>query len=337
MSRSALKGVAVIELDSNKDMFSWSFPAFPHEEVIRKRSGLEDKDMNPKFRFSKIGETWHYTQSALVPPKPEAKKPNPVQSVCIVILSSVFNPEKYEALTKLLAKLYLESGVTLPIMQAYLSVMMNGTIKTTLGEFSEEKFPDQRAILSPVKPIFEMFGLETVLIWVAILLKKRVLVYSEDVAQLNSIIRSFPLIGGFHRRNWSMLRPYITLSKEELEDLNSAGVYVAGTTDSSAAQQKKLYDLFVDIPGRSFSIPDHAKDSFKMSKIHKSTVEALVKVAATGSDADVIKAINAKTQEIIQKIKSIGPGLTMDKLNGMKLPPNAPSFLYNIATAENLV
>lgn len=33
-----------------------------------------------------------------------------------------------------------------------------------------------------------------------------------------------------------------------------------------------------------------------MSKIHKSTAEALNKIAATGSDADLIKGINSKTQ-----------------------------------------
>lgn len=49
------------------------------------------------------------------------------------------------------------------------------------------------------------------------------------------------------------------MTKSEVQDLKNTGVYVAGTTDSGAAQHKALYDLYVDVPGRSFSIPDHAK------------------------------------------------------------------------------
>eukprot|EP00808_Paulinella_micropora_P031118 g20068.t1 len=61
-SSSSLKGVAVIEKDVNNDLFSWSFPNLPREEVIRLHCGLNDKDMQPTFRFARTRDTWHYLQ-----------------------------------------------------------------------------------------------------------------------------------------------------------------------------------------------------------------------------------------------------------------------------------
>lgn len=49
-----------------------------------------------------------------------------------------------------------------------------------------------------------------------------------------------------HRMDWSLLRPHVTLSNEELDDLRSAGVYVAGTLDEKIRQQEHLYDLLID-------------------------------------------------------------------------------------------
>eukprot|EP00457_Paulinella_chromatophora_P011964 gb/GEZN01012133.1/.p1 GENE.gb/GEZN01012133.1/~~gb/GEZN01012133.1/.p1 ORF type:complete len:347 (+),score=34.62 gb/GEZN01012133.1/:22-1041(+) len=335
MSSSHLNAVAVLELDQNQDIFSWSFPNFPNEDVVRKRCGLEDQDWTPKFRFSKMGDTWQYMQTATV--SSDKKGKHLVEAVCIVVLSTVFNPEKFQALCKLLTKLYLESHATQPVLQAYLSVQIKGAIKTTVGEFKETLYPDQRAILSPVKHIFDLFGVEAILIWVAVLLKKRILVYSGDIAQLNSFTRSLPLLGAFHRKNWGLLRPYITMSTEELEDLKTTGVYIAGTKDSSAATKKNLYDIYVDIPSRSFNIPDHAKEAFKMTKYHKTTAETLLKVATSGSDSDTIKAIDAKTKELFAKIKSLGDDLSLKKLETLSLPPNMPSFLYNVAAAEGFL
>jgi hypothetical protein len=58
--------------------------------------------------------------------------------------------------------------------------------------------------------------------------------------------RSFPLLGGWHRQNWDLLRPVMGLSGAEVQDLKDTGVYVAGFCDPACAAHKGLYDLFVD-------------------------------------------------------------------------------------------
>jgi hypothetical protein len=79
-----------------------------------------------------------------------------------------------------------------------------------------------------------MFGQEIILIWTALILKKRIVVYSQKIGVLLRVIRALPLLV-FHRQNWDILRPYITLQTEEIEinDLKNAGIYIAGFIEVS--------------------------------------------------------------------------------------------------------
>merc|ERR1719445_1922910 len=124
--------------------------------------------------------------------------------------------------------------------------------KSSFGNFKVTDFDKRRDLVSNVKKIFEMFQAETILIWMAMILKKRIFVYSDKLSDLLSIIRSFPLLGCWHRGNWNLLRPYSTLAPSELKELDSLGVYVCGFTDPSCVGQKKLYDLYVDLTECSY-------------------------------------------------------------------------------------
>jgi hypothetical protein len=58
-----------------------------------------------------------------------------------------------------------------------------------------------------------------VLLWSALLMKKRVVVYSEKLTVLLRVIRALPLLVSY-RQNWSILRPLVTLQGElEIADL----------------------------------------------------------------------------------------------------------------------
>jgi len=329
-----LKAVAVIEKDINNDLFTWCFPSLDeHEQVIKVRSGLMDRDWNPKFRFAKLNDVWHYMQSATLQLGPKNKY---CTGFCVVILSTTYHPQKYEAMVKLLAKMYLESQSTMPIMQAYLSIFTSGKVSTTLGDFEDAKF-NQRVFISPVKKIFELFGVEFIVIWNAVLLRQRIFVYSDKLDEVLGLIKALPLIGAWHRQDWDILRPFVTLSEIELKDLRDAGVYIAGFTDASCVQKKDYYDLYVDVPARSLTIADHAKDAFRLTKFHKTTAEQLVALAAEQPDKEIITGVAKKTNELRKKIETLGDDLTLEKLAEMKLPPNMDRFLYNVAKAEGLL
>jgi Stabilization of polarity axis len=90
-----------------------------------------------------------------------------------------------------------------------------------------------------------MFGPEIVLVWNAILLKKRVVVYCESLPALLKVIRAFPAFA-WHRGNWDILRPFVVAGHSpEISDLSN-GVYVAGMTDPRSVRAHQLYDVFVN-------------------------------------------------------------------------------------------
>jgi hypothetical protein len=64
-----------------------------------------------------------------------------------------------------------------------------------------------RAMVSPVKKIFETFGIEAVIIWVAVICKKRIFVYSDKPAEVLQIVRAIPLLGAWHRQVFHITTP----------------------------------------------------------------------------------------------------------------------------------
>ncbi len=54
--------------------------------------------------------------------------------------------------------------------------------------------------LSHLTGLLELFGAEAVHIWTAVLLKKRIFVYSPKLSELLSVVRAIPLIGAWHRQ-----------------------------------------------------------------------------------------------------------------------------------------
>lgn len=62
--------------------------------------------------------------------------------------------------------------------------------------------------------MFRSFGVHSVLIWTAMLLKKRIVVVGETAEHVLNTIRVFPQLA-WARQNWSILRPLVTLSTDE--------------------------------------------------------------------------------------------------------------------------
>jgi len=338
-----LQGVGIFEKDVNGDVFPWIFPSIEDDNaaVIKARSGLaEDKDRAPfSFLFTRYKHQWQYIVTSSTE---SATHPN-VRRVSIYLLARSFDPTKFEALLRLLLACYLQSG-SVAVLECYLSVFTTGKVSTKLGSFDATAFDGRRALISPVQNLFKTFGVEAILIWVAVLCKKRILVVGdgERMDELLSTVRSIPACGGWHRQNWDLLRPYTRFSDAELKDLESCGVYVAGTCDSDAANRSSLYDLLVDLSARTIMVAEHAKESFIMTKFHKQTAESLVSSAETLTDQMFIKAVAQKTNELRESLNTLrvehpdGSFISFEDLQARKLPRNMDQFLFNVALAEGL-
>lgn len=136
--------------------------------------------------------------------------------------------------------------------------------------------------------MIQEFGVEAALLWNALLQKKRVVVVcGSSLSALLATVRALPqlmwarqvgtaaqthpchglslsasltrlcLVAGY--QNWSILRPFVTMSEPELAELRAAGVYVAGFMDPAIAERTDLYDLLVDLDNNAITVPTHAK------------------------------------------------------------------------------
>eukprot|EP00823_Brevimastigomonas_motovehiculus_P006201 TRINITY_DN502_c0_g1_i1.p1 TRINITY_DN502_c0_g1~~TRINITY_DN502_c0_g1_i1.p1 ORF type:complete len:356 (+),score=73.37 TRINITY_DN502_c0_g1_i1:40-1107(+) len=340
-----LLSVIVIEKDVNNDLTTWTFPSCDSDvlSVIKSRSGLLDKKFSgPTFRFSRFSSSWHYIQVNEC--KTTANSTNKVASFAVAILAEVFNPAKYSAMCDLFSRLFQEKYSPLPIMDAFLSIFVSGKFTSKTESFDLTSYDDRRALIAPVKDVFSLFGLDTAVIWLGVLLKKRIFVYAEKIEDLLSLVRCFPMMGAFHRLpGWiTILRPYMTMSKLELEDMT--GVYICGFTESSCVNLKDKYDVFIDVPNRSWTIADHAKADFVMTNFHKDQATAFLECAEKKENDDqaVIKEITLKTNAILSRLQKFRQEdksgfITMEVLSSKKLPVNVDRFLYSVAVAEGMV
>jgi len=196
-------------------------------------------------------------------------------------------------------------------------------------------------MVTSIKDIISMFGEDIILLWTALIMKKRIFVISEKIGPLLKMIRGFPLFV-FHRQAWDILRPFMTLSETEITDLKTTGVYIAGFVDESAKDREDLYDILVDMNNRSISVASHARTYFGMTSIQKDICKFLLEKSedAEANDSVIIKELIVKTKQILGKLEQLKSehedGTYVDMKSLAELPPNMDTLLYNIAAAEGM-
>lgn len=232
---------------------TYVYPSLPEgvtPSLLERKSGLvpsatsgPDVVIPTQFMYTRFRDNWIYVQTTS---GSFAGLPL-VRALSVVLVAKVFNPEKYEALLKLLTGTYTATGETGKVLKAYLAVLIKESYNFAgQGAFELAKFDDRRALLQgPFKEMVATFGMEAILIVTAVLLKKRVIVYSARQDVLLQYLRVMPMFAA-HRQNWGILRPVVHFTDDEIAELHAAAVYVAGTTDETADSHEDLYDLFVD-------------------------------------------------------------------------------------------
>eukprot|EP01088_Endostelium_zonatum_P019591 TRINITY_DN6845_c0_g1_i1.p1 TRINITY_DN6845_c0_g1~~TRINITY_DN6845_c0_g1_i1.p1 ORF type:complete len:365 (-),score=67.62 TRINITY_DN6845_c0_g1_i1:19-1113(-) len=354
---NGIVGLSLVEKDKNGDVLvTWSFPALDPEvkQVALSCANLSGNDNNSdqevvvplQFLWTKYKTSWIHV---FTNQNDHANKENPlprVVSISFILVSTVFNPEKYAALSKIMTEVYQNTGSPVRVLECYLSVFAKGKVDVpNIGSFASSDFdPKKSYLVTPIKEIIKMFGVHVILIWSALLMKKRIVVYSDSLDSLLKIIRALPLFA-FHRLDWDILRPYVRLSTLQLKELEDAGVYVAGFTDSDVKMKRDLYDLLVDVNARTVTLSDHAQQSgdFKMGSFHKDLATFMVSSAeAEGvSDQTIIREVSVKTKELLKRLLSLRVKdengeeyVTLESLQERKLPPGMDRFLFAIAGAE---
>lgn len=292
--------------------------------------------------YSQINRQWYYIYTCQTT---EADKLPKVQALSVVLLARDFNPEKYESLCKILAKKYCDTGSPTSLLEAYLSVVTRGMCHTSEnGKFSTSDYNIKHSYAkSNLSGIIEMFGLDFIILYTALLLKKKIAVYfpSHSLPELLQFTRSLPAFV-WHRQNWNILYPYLDLDEVELKELKSSNHYVAGFTDASIEGRSDIYDVFVNGPSSLISIANHAKESMAMGKLHKDIAVHMVKCVESGdiTDQQLIKEVATKTKELLSNLRSLAGDdgyISLEHLKGRKMPPATENFLFSLASCEGLV
>jgi hypothetical protein len=353
MQPQSLDSVSIIELDINGDvLMTWMFPSVSEElaSVMVERSLLATDDGDgvgdhsgdgngdgTVFRFAKHRGDWHYS-CTIRKGLPSTTLPA-VERLCVCSTSSRFNPEKHFALLRLLSAAYAETGEPMGVLQGFLAANTEGRYKG----WKAASFDDRRVALegTSLRAVVRTFGQASVLLWCAMLLKKRVLVHGSRWADLQKIVRALPQLA-WHRQDWGILRPMVQLSSEaQLKDLASAGVYVAATTDNAARGREDLYDLFVDVSSRTIVVAPEAKSDFALDTALRGIATKMVASAADEAQDDqaLIKVAAKQTKEYLVGLRKISGGgkLTQEVLAAkFKGKPRLQTFFYNLGCAEKM-
>lgn len=344
-----LLGVGLIEKDTNGDaLWVWCYPSVTAELrtlLLRKCCLTDESKLLHTFVFGQYKRTWFYITTVEVQDSPALKK---VTHFSIVLTAKDFNPEKYGAFTRILCRIYLKYGSPVKMMESYIAVLTKGICQSEEnGSFLSKDFDARKAYLAgSIKDIVSQFGMETVILYTALMLKKRIVVYHPRIEAIQEFTRTLPALV-WHRQDWSILHSYVHLNEEEVEALKACAGYVAGFTDSEVNSRPDLYDVYVNLADSEITISPVVKEAMTMGKLHKEIGQLIVQSAEDPdkSDSQVIKDISLKTKEILSTLASLTevsdgnekPTLNSEALKQKRFPPATENFLFHLAAAEQML
>jgi len=351
-----LVSVAIAELDNNDDiLLAWSYPSLD-ESIGSRLTKLCDaelhrdaKDLKKSLKDEKVGAMgsmifarcqghWMYMLPFSVGGRNASF--TQISSFLVSVQSKIFFPHKFEALLKELAMVYASDGTPLRVLEGYLSAITIGRFQN----YNESAFSDQDMQTSNLKVsirwMIEMFEVEAVLIWSCMMLKKRMVVYSSKILELQRFLRIIPALVP-HRDSWSSLRPYCVGDEEDEEELRSSSFFVAGVVEPMESN-KELWDIYVDISSQSITVADHAKKEFAATSVHKDVANFLSKAHEENlDDEEIVSGLQQKNQELIDKLKMLAADeedglLSLSSLQDQLPNPKLAFFLYSVALSEGL-
>ncbi|XP_074114977.1 putative DENN domain-containing protein 10 B [Cotesia typhae] len=335
---------SIIEKDLNGDtLWTWTYPSVTDDQktIITRKYNLQSEHCNTQsFVFSRYNNEWFYINSSEVF---DTDKLPRIKQFALILFTKDYNPQKYEVLCRVLSKMYCKTGNPVEILKLYLSVFTNGSCTTEEnGIYNSDDYNLSHLNSDTnIRDLIKTFELETILIYNALLLKRRIVVYHHSLEQLFKWIRTFPALMK-HRDVTDNLIPWIDLNADEIQDLKSYAYYIAGCRDSAVALKPELYDLLVNIPAREITIAPHAKESFIMTKTHKEIALFMIQLCEkTSNESQITNEIADKTQDLLNQLKNIATVedsgkkiLTVKTIRNRSFPIAVENFLVNLANAE---
>jgi len=303
--------------------------------------------IQPVLELTKEAVEAAESSAGSVEPKPELVERFPkVAAVAVVLVSDVFDEEMFNTFAKLLLDMYIQNGSPLYVLQCYLSVYGKGFCdkggeRIFCTSDHEGKQPLINAKAMSLKDLSSLFGEEIILLYCALMMKKRVVVYSPSLQELSSVIYALPRLVSHRAEGWynRYLWPLVTGSPEEVSDVEKAGVFCAGFVDRDVVDaHSDMYDVLVDIPGQTVTVTPAVLEQFALTKMHKEIMLYLTS-ESTESTEELEKGLAERTKGILEKLEGLKVNgfVTMDSIHEVgKVSAPLDRFLLSVAQAEDM-
>ncbi|KAK2084115.1 DENN domain-containing protein 10 [Saguinus oedipus] len=201
--------------------------------------------------------------------------------------------------------MYLKHGHPVKMMESYTAVLTKWICQSEEnGSFLSKDFDARKAYLAgSIKDIVSQFGMETVILHTALMLKKRIVVYHPKIEAVQEFTRTLPALV-WHRQDGTILHSYVHLNANELEVLQVCTGYIAGFVDLGVSNRPELYNVFVNLAESEITIAPLAKEAMAMGKLHTEMGQLIVQSAEDPekSDSQIIQNIALKTREIFTNL-----------------------------------
>jgi hypothetical protein len=187
--------LSLVEKDLHGDYLSvWSYPSVAQSQqlLVEKLVTLTSPETSQAFVYTKVKSEWIYVLSVSV------KADAVVKEASLGLLTSTFNPEKWHAVLRVLLQQYLDNkGEPVKILEAYLALLTQKRFGSL--DMADPRLSDDKSFLAVghLKELWTDFGFDTVILFNAMLLKKRILIVGDSLPHLLSVLRSFPQVSRF--------------------------------------------------------------------------------------------------------------------------------------------
>ena len=227
---------------------TWIYPELTDElrAVVERKCaflGGNEAPTEETTLYGVFGNTWYYIYG-----KPVAEEGNTIpdaEAYAVVVLADAFSPEKYFHMAKVFAAQYAVQGSGVDVLTSFMGAAMQGECSSPDGEdtFAVSNYSDVRHtyLETTIKCVIAKFGIESILIYIALLLKKRIVVISSDTTELQTLVWTMPQFV-YKRQDWTIIHPNVDTANDEVADLVASGSsYIAGFTDNSVAIREDLH------------------------------------------------------------------------------------------------
>ncbi|XP_057668058.1 DENN domain-containing protein 10-like [Diorhabda carinulata] len=315
----------VLERQLTQNHIVWTYPTINEDlkALIVQICYYQGFEATGLYYYVRIDNQWVYIKQFI------SKNDKPA---AIIVTSHYYQPNLYEIICDLLVTSYSNEKNFVHLVQIYLNIYITNGVSVENNFINLSCFPWK----TDVKGIIKHLGIEIILVYNALLLKKQILVYHPNIEELQESLASLTRLISF-RKPEDFLQPFI---RTVTELRKTSKYYLIGTTNKSLINQKNVCEIIVDLESKFVDYSPNPRD-FELCYLHKEVAQFLLQISESEeTEKRAIESISNKTSEILKllnKLKNNEGKIEIEDIGNKKNNKNLVKFLISLAKAENIL